>query len=148
MKDIKKVINFGNKYFFVIAGFFLILIFVVANFRGRKQQQNAKQNAKYTVAYITSDWHQKNNNGVGTDFIYFVGGEKYERTCTSTSVLKKGEKYLLLYDSLRPKYFIMLYKQKIYDSLKPPNNGWSYRELPLKLDSADLKFYFNELKIP
>ncbi|GEM_PF-617115 len=148
IKSIKAVINIGKKYFFIIIGFCIILIFFIANFYGKRHQKNAKKNAKYTVAYITTDWHQKNNRGVGSDFIYFVEGEKYDRTCTSTSILKKGEKYLLLYDSLRPKYFIMLYKQKIFDSLKPPYNGWSYKELPLKLDSTDLKFYFKELNIP
>ncbi len=55
IKSIKAVINIGKKYFFIIIGFCIILIFFIANFYGKRHQKNAKKNAKYTVAYITTD---------------------------------------------------------------------------------------------
>lgn len=106
---------------------------------------NAKKNAKYTVAYITSDWHQKNNKGVGTDFKYFVNGVKIEKTFSYR--LDKGKKYIVLYDSISPRNYIMLFNHQLSGEIKAPVNGWNFEEIPIKLDSADLKFYFEDLKL-
>lgn len=145
MKNIKCLIkSLGNNFHIILA--VAALFFVVFAFALSKSQlKNARKNAKYTIAYIMSDWHQKNNNGVGTDFMYYVNGEKIDKTCASS--LKKGTRYIVLYDSIRPKNYIMLYNHELSNTMKAPANGWKFKEVPIKLDSADLRYYFEKLDL-
>lgn len=121
----------------------LVLIFVggigIQYFNGLK---NAKKNAKYTVAYVTSNWHPKNNNGAGTDFVFNIKGEKFNGLYAYR--LDKGKKYILLYDSLQPENYILLYDHQLPDTIKAPVNGWVLKDVPVKLDSGDLKAYFHD----
>lgn len=145
MKHIIKIIrSIGSKFYLILA--FATLIFIVVTlFLSRNNLKNAKKNAKYTIAYITSDWHQKNNRGVGTDFKYYVNDKKIEKTCANT--LKKGTRYIVLYDSIHPKNYIMLYNHQLSDKITAPVNGWKLNQVPIKLDSTDLKFYFEKLDL-
>lgn len=145
MKHIIKIIRLiGNKFYLMLA--FATLIFITTTlFLSRDNLKNVKKNAKYTIAYITSDWHQKNNRGVGTDFTYYVNGKKIEKTCANS--LKKGTRYILLYDSISPKNYIILYNHKLSNKVTAPVNGWKFNELPIKVDSADLKYYFEKLNL-
>lgn len=145
MKHIIKIIrSIGNRFYLILA--FATLIFIIATlFLSQNNLKNAKKNAKYTIAYVTSDWHQKNNRGVGTDFMYYVNGEKIEKTCANS--LKKGSRYVVLYDSISPKNYIILYNHKLSNKIIAPVNGWDFNELPIKIDSADLKYYFEKLNL-
>lgn len=145
MISIIKIIQKKSSILSVIIAFFTLVIIIVTLLLSRINLKNAKKNAKYTVAYITSDWHQKNNNGVGTDFTYYVNGEKIEKTCANN--LKKGTRYIVLYDSIHPKNYIMLYNHQLSDKVSAPANGWKLNQVPIKLDSADLKFYFEKLNL-
>lgn len=116
----------------------LVLIFVggigIQYFNGLK---NAKKNAKYTVAFITSNWHPKNTRGMGTDFTFIVNDKIIEGICSNS--LKKGTRYIVLYDSICPRNYILLYNHQLSNKIKIPAKGWTYDEIPLKLDSTDLK---------
>ncbi|WP_407847348.1 hypothetical protein [Chryseobacterium sp. KCF3-3] len=131
-----------NNYHIILALATFVFI-IIAFFLSHFNLEGAKKNAKYTVAYITSDWHQKNNNGVGTDFKYYVNGEKIEKTCANN--LKNGTRYIVLYDSIHPKNYIMLYNHQLPNKITAPVNGWKLDQVPIKLDSADLKYYFEKL---
>ncbi|WP_426279161.1 hypothetical protein ACN9MN_08025 [Chryseobacterium sp. S-02] len=145
MKNIIKLIKQAGNKFYIVLGL-VTLFFVIFTLVSSKTKLTAtKKNAKYTIAYITSDWHQKNNNGVGTDFTYYVNGEKINKTCANS--LEKGTRYIVLYDSLHPKNYIILYNHKISNNIKSPVNGWKFNELPIKIDSSDLKFYFEKLNL-
>lgn len=141
MKNIRLI---GNK-FYIILGLATLFFIIFTLISSKSQIKNARKNAKYTIAYITSDWHQKNNNGVGTDFTYYVSGKRINKTCANN--LKKGTRYVVLYDSINPKNYIMLYNHELSSKIKAPVNGWKFNELPIKLDSTDLKFYFEKLNL-
>lgn len=145
MIHITKIIRLIKNNYHVILAFATLVFIIMAFFLSHSNLEGAKKNAKYTVAYITSDWHQKNNNGVGTDFTYYVNGEKIEKTCANN--LKKGTRYIVLYDSIHPKHYIMLYNHQLPDKIKTPVNGWKLDQVPIKLDSTDLKFYFEKLDL-
>lgn len=146
MRHIIKIVRLLKNNYHIILAFAALLFIIIAFFLSHFNLKDAKKNSKYTVAYITSDWHQKNNNGVGTDFSYYINGKRIDRTCASS--LKKGTKYLLLYDSIHPKNYIMLYNHKLSNSISAPSNGWKFKDLPIKIDSSELKVYFKELNIP
>lgn len=145
MKNIIKIVRLLKNNYHIILAFATLLFIIMAFFLSHSNLEGAKKNAKYTVAYITSDWHQKNNNGVGTDFTYYVNGKKINKTCANS--LKKGTRYIVLYDSIHPKNYIILYNHKISSNIKSPVNGWKFNELPIKIDSSDLKFYFEKLNL-
>ena len=56
---------------------------------------------KYTIGVATTDWHQKNNNGVGTDYKYYF--KKVDYLGTTNYSYKKGDSFLIILDSLEPK---------------------------------------------
>ncbi|MCT2563761.1 hypothetical protein [Chryseobacterium herbae] len=145
MEGIKGILKAIKNNYHIILGLATLIIIITTLFLSRHDLKNAKKNSKYTIAYITSNWHQKNNNGVGTDFTYEVNGEKIEKTCANN--LEKGTRYIVLYDSIAPKNYIMLYNHPLPDSIKRPLNGWKFNEVPVKLDSSDLKQYFQVLKL-
>ncbi|SHF71469.1 hypothetical protein [Chryseobacterium vrystaatense] len=145
MKHIIKIIKSKGKILSVVLALATLVLIIVTLVLSRHDLRSAKKNAKYTIAYITSDWHQKNNNGVGTDFTYEVNGHQIGKTCANN--LKKGTRYIVLYDSISPKNYIMLYNHQLSSTVKAPRNGWEFSNLPIKVDSADLKFYFEKLNL-
>jgi len=145
MKNIIKIVRLLKNNYHIILAFATLLFIIMAFFLSHSNLEGAKKNSKYTVAYITSDWHQKNNNGVGTDFTYYVNGKKINKTCANS--LKKGTRYIVLYDSIHPKNYIMLYNHELSNEIKAPANGWKFKELPIKIDSNELKVYFKELNL-
>lgn len=145
MIDIIKIIKSKGNIISIILAVTTAIVIIATLFLSRHELKSAKRNAKYTIAYITSDWHQKNNNGVGTDFTYYVNGEEINKTCADN--LRKGTRYIVLYDSIHPKNYIMLYNHQLLNNIKAPVNGWKFKEVPIKLDSADLKYYFEKLNL-
>jgi len=135
---------FKRKYLLLLAICFFLFLFYLF-YKAKEDAKSSWKYSKYTVGYIISNWHQKNNNGVGTDFIYKVKEVTISKTCDYN--LHKGTKYLVLYDSLKPSNYIMLGSHQLPDDIKAPYNGWKFNEIPIKIDSADLKKYFDELKI-
>lgn len=145
MKNIIELIRQAGNKFYIVLGLVTLSFVIFTLLSSKSKVKTAKKNAKYTIAYITSDWHQKNNNGVGTDFTYYVNGEEINKTCANS--LKKGTRYIVLYDSIHPKNYIMLYNHELSGQVKAPANGWEFKEVPIKLDSADLKYYFEKLNL-
>jgi hypothetical protein len=145
MKDTVKIMQSKIKYISIVLSFATLVFIVITLFLSRRELKGTKRNAKYTVAYITSNWHQKNDNGVGTDFTYYVNEREINMTCANN--LKKGTEYIVLYDSIHPKNYIMLYNHQLSDKMKAPINGWKFNNLPIKVDSTDLKFYFEKLDL-
>lgn len=135
----------SSKYFLTGCLIIIIMVFVIATIVGKNQMRSAFLHSKYTVGTMTSNWHQKNNNGIGTDFIYMVDGTVFSKT--SHSDLRKGDKYMVLYDSLKPSVFLLLYNHKLPAHLEAPPNGWKFSEIPISLDSSDLKVYIEELDL-
>ncbi|SFN92541.1 hypothetical protein SAMN05421594_4741 [Chryseobacterium oleae] len=95
------------------------------------------ENPKYTIALIISDWHHKDTNGIGVDYEYFVNKRRYSSTINLD--LKKNEKYLLIFDSLHPKSNALLDAYKIDQLFNLPVKGWSFNELPIKVDTTKIE---------
>ncbi|MGD1320675.1 hypothetical protein [Chryseobacterium sp. 2R14A] len=97
------------------------------------------KNSKYTIGTATTDWHQKNNNGVGTDYTYYFKDLKYSSTTNYS--YKKGDSFLIIFDSLKPKNSIVLsiYPIENLQDLKVPKNGWKYKEVPFKIDTIQIR---------
>ncbi len=94
---------------------------------------------KYTSALITSDWHHKNSTGVGVDYEYYVNGKKYEYTINLD--LKKNEKYLLAYDSLKPNNCRILEIYPLNTDLVSSSDGWRFDEIPIKVNHQKIIQY-------
>ncbi|WP_428067665.1 hypothetical protein [Chryseobacterium gambrini] len=91
---------------------------------------------KYTLAIAISDWHHKDINGVGVDYEYFIEDRKYSNTINLD--LKKGQKYLLVYDSIRHENNVLLDIYPVDNFLSPPINGWNIKELPIQVDTVNI----------
>ncbi|AZA77369.1 hypothetical protein EG347_07535 [Chryseobacterium sp. G0186] len=103
------------------------------------------KNPKYTIGKATTDWHQKNNNGVGTDYKYQVNDKVYFKTTNCS--YKKGDKFLVIFDSIKPKNATVLGIYSIENyliDLKPPAKGWKYQDVPFNIDSNMIKKYVQD----
>lgn len=102
------------------------------------------RNTKYTITTVTSDWHHKNNTGVGVDYVYYVNGKSYGYTINLD--LKKNEKYLLAYDSLKPSNCQVLQMYPLTEDVSSPVNGWNLHGIPIKVDSLAIVQYIEDNK--
>ncbi|WP_079242545.1 hypothetical protein [Chryseobacterium indologenes] len=103
---------------------------------------------KYTIGEAVTDWHPKNNNGVGTDYKYQVSNKIYFKT-TSYSY-KKGDKFLIIFDSIKPKNAKVLGIYSIENyliDLKVPSKGWKYQDVPFNIDSNTIKKYLQDWNV-
>jgi len=100
--------------------------------------------AKYTDATVVSEWHHKNNTGIGVDYEYKVSGRKHEFTINLD--LKKNGKYLLAYDSLKPGNGQILEMYPLPENIRAPENGWHLNELPFKADRQEILGYIKDNK--
>lgn len=115
-----------------IKPFFLILLIplffgVLSYFRSEKMLKNKK----FTIGEITSEWHSQSTfKSFGVDYTYIVDDEVFTKQISKD--LKKGNKYLVVYDSLNPNNAMIIpeYYMNIY---KIPENGWHKEELPIKV---------------
>lgn len=130
----KKVID---KYFHLICisvGIIAISFMLIIGYFNNKE---ILKNPKYTVALIVSDWHHKDTNGIGVDYEYFVNKKRYSSTINLD--LKKNERYLLIFDSLQPKNNTLLEAYQVNQLFNVPIMGWSFEELPIKVDTVRIK---------
>jgi hypothetical protein len=103
---------------------------------------------KYTIGEAVTDWHQKNNNGVGTDYKYQVGNKIYFKTTNCS--YKKGDKFLIIFDSIKPKNAKVLDIYSIENyliDLKVPKNDWKYQDVPFNIDSNTIKKYVQDWNV-
>lgn len=118
----------------------LIIIFFVSAYYFNKYRTNSLQNHyRFSIAEVTSDFHYKNWNGTGSDFIYYVKNKKYKGGVNSRNVIK-GTKYLIAYDNSgktnRTEFFENII---IPENIKPPIEGWSLEEIPFNVDTVFIK---------
>jgi len=137
--------KFTNQYWFLIFCSCIIIFFIVLWYKSNQWTISLQKNSKFTICYVVSDWHQKNNRGVGADLEFPVNGIMIKRTTNYD--LKKGGKYLVLYDSLKPSNYLLLYNHQINEKVIAPSKGWKFNEIPILIDSTDLKEYFKKLGI-
>lgn len=98
------------------------------------------ENPRYTIGVATTDWHQKNNNGAGTNYKYSF--KKVEYLNTTNYSYKKGDSFLIIFDSLKPKNNKVLGFYNIENyliDLKVLDNGWKYNEVPFNIDSLEIR---------
>lgn len=107
--------------------------------------KNILNHPKFTIAQITSEWHHKNDRGIGYDYEYLVNNDKYEGSINIR--IKNGEKYLVIYDSIKPQNAVILEFYLLPKDLPIPINGWRYDEVPIKIDSIKIKELFEEFDI-
>ena len=120
------------------------ILFVRREFMGKKMLKAPK----YTIGEAVTDWHQKNNNGVGTDYKYQVGNKIYFKTTNCS--YKKGDKFLIIFDSIKPKNAKVLDIYSIENyliDLKVPKNGWKYQDVPFNIDSNTIKKYVQDWNV-
>lgn len=148
MYKLASIKKFTDKYFVIILFVFLASFIIFCLIGSTIETKNMLKRPKFTIAIATTDWHHKNNNGVGTDYMYKLDGVTFRRT-TSDSY-KKGDKFLIIYDSLKPEKSqgLPLYSVKQdYIGLKIPENGWKYVEVPFKIDSNIIRKYLNDWNV-
>jgi len=133
-----------KKNFHLIFIALAIVVIIYGFFFSNINSKRILKYPKYTIAKIISDWHYKNNTGIGVDYIYYVGNKKYNYTINID--LQKNEKYLLIYDSLKPSNCRILGIYPIADSIIAPTNGWRYKEIPIEVDSNEIKEYIRKYK--
>ena len=140
MNNTEKWINKNEKKIKIIAGIAIILMLlklvVYAYYRGK----SFRKYPKYTIATISSDFHyRKTGKGSGYDYTYTINNKKYEGT-NPKGYFKKGESYLIVYDSTFPKSSILFEKVNVTDSTYTlPKNGWNLRDIPFKVDTLTIK---------
>ncbi|MEJ5049827.1 hypothetical protein WH221_08295 [Chryseobacterium culicis] len=103
---------------------------------------------KYTIGEAVTDWHPKNNNGVGTDYKYQVSNKIYFKTTNYS--YKKGDKFLIIFDSIKPKNAKVLGIYSIENyliDLKVPSKGWKYQDVPFNIDSNTIKKYLQDWNV-
>jgi len=127
----KDILN-KNLHFVII----LILVVIIGYwyFNSMNSLKDISKNPKYTTALIISDWHHKNNTGIGVDYEYYVNTKKYSNTVNLD--LKKGQRYLLVFDSIAPENNVILDIYPMDNRFLSPVNGWSINELPIHVDST------------
>ncbi|WP_126651750.1 hypothetical protein [Chryseobacterium aureum] len=106
------------------------------------------KNPKYTIGEATSDWHYKNNNGVGIDYKYHVNGLTYSKTANVS--YQKGDQFLIIFDSIKPDNSAILDIYSIENyliDLKIPEKGWKYQEVPFNIDSNTIKKYVQDWNV-
>ncbi|SDQ67597.1 hypothetical protein SAMN05421664_2118 [Chryseobacterium soldanellicola] len=145
MNKFSQIIKYLTKNFYIILAI-LIVLFIISGFINEKIWIGKMlTRPKYTIAIATTDWHQKNNNGVGTDYSYKINNKVYNET-TGFSY-RKGDKFLIIYDSLKPKNVQTLALYPVpedYTGLKIPKNGWKYQEVPFNIDSNVIRKYLTD----
>lgn len=131
-----------NLHILVISIVVIVIVFgfIISGINSRRLLENAK----YTVATVTSDWHHKNNTGVGVDYEYYVNEKSYGYTINLD--LKKNEKYLIAYDSLKPSNCQILEMYPLNSDIISPINGWDLNELPIKINSEEVFDYIKKNK--
>lgn len=106
------------------------------------------KNPKYTIGEAISDWHHKNNNGVGIDYKYDVNGIIYSKTANFS--YKKEDKFLIIFDSIKPNNSAILDIYSIENYLidvKVPSKGWKYQDVPFNIDSNTIKKYVQDWNV-
>lgn len=83
-----KIRRFLSDKFFLILALFFIAMFILAQSFEKKWINNMLDRPKFTVGKATTDWHQKNNNGVGTDYRFKI---KDQNTKEQLLILSKKE---------------------------------------------------------
>ena len=106
------------------------------------------KNPKYTIGEAISDWHYKNNNGVGIDYKYHVNGLTYSKTANVS--YQKGDQFLIIFDSIKPDNSAVLDIYSIENyliDLKIPEKGWKYQDVPFNIDSNTIKKYVQDWNV-
>ncbi|PWN63906.1 hypothetical protein [Chryseobacterium viscerum] len=128
----------------IVVFLFIIFCLISANLG----INNILKNPKYTIGEATSDWHYKNNNGVGIDYKYHVNGITYSKTANYS--YQKGDKFLIIFDSIKPDNSAILDIYSIENyliDLKVPSKGWKYQDVPFNIDSNTIKKYVQDWNV-
>lgn len=142
LSKIKKILIQYNHIFFIIL-VFIGISYVYLIYAPNTMRKVLKYH-KYTIASVTSDFHYGNDKGYGYDYVYFVNGKKYSKTVNINSY--KGQRCLLIYDSLKPSNQVFLEGYSINDTITAPKNGWKYEQVPIAIDSAEIREYIEKWK--
>jgi hypothetical protein len=135
-----RVIRFIKEKHYLIFLIFILGFIIFGFIREKMWFTKMLKNPRYTIGVATTDWHQKNNNGVGTDYKYYF--KKVEYLNTTNYSYKKGDSFLIIFDSLKPKNNKVLGFYNIENyliGLKVPDNGWKYNEVPFNIDSLEIR---------
>ncbi|UKB80972.1 hypothetical protein [Chryseobacterium sp. MEBOG07] len=130
----------------VLIAVFLFIIFCLIS--ANLGINNILKDPKYTIGEATSDWHYKNNNGVGIDYEYYVNGITYSKTANFS--YQKGDKFLIIFDSIKPNNSAILDIYSIENyliDLKVPSKGWKYQDVPFNIDSNTIKKYVQDWNV-
>lgn len=124
----------------------IVTFFIIMYFFDKYRADSLKNNYKFTVAKITSDFHYKNGNGTGCDFIYYIENREYTGAVDTRNVIK-GKCYLIAYDSSgktnRTQFFENIIIPK---NINIPLEGWSLKGIPFKVDTISIKKKIEELQ--
>lgn len=131
-------IRYWKETIFVLG---IIAVIIYSIFSQDYKTYNLKNNPKFTIGIISSDWHSKTTSKPpGKDYSFILKGKKFEHTTpVSKSVYQLGDRFLVMYDSLKPeKAAILIDYYEIPANISVPKNGWRLDEIPLKVDSQKI----------
>ncbi|PRB00504.1 hypothetical protein CQ046_18750 [Chryseobacterium sp. MYb7] len=140
--------KFISEKFHIILAISVLVFIIFCLFDENLWVKKMLKAPKYTIGEAVTDWHQKNNNGVGTDYKYQVGNKIYFKTTNCS--YKKGDKFLIIFDSIKPKNAKVLDIYSIENyliDLKVPKNGWKYQDVPFNIDSNTIKKYVQDWNV-
>ena len=137
-----------DKYFGISWLMFIILTISTFTLLAYRDQKTITKNKKYTIGTITSEWHhKKTGKPAGVDFIYEVKGSVYDKVFARS--LKKGNKYLVVFDSIHPNRFCLLpfYELDKNFNYEIPSVGWKFEEIPFLIDTIKVNNYINDWNV-
>lgn len=133
MKNNKKI------KFIIILTLICCSIFSVFIYRDYQECLSFKKNTKYSIAKVISNYHGRHTfGGAGYDYIFYINHKTFKATDGMDGDFKKGNKYLVAYDSISVRKKML--KINITDStFIPPKNGWRLEEIPFKVDRTYIR---------
>lgn len=137
--------KFFKRYEIIFYIIIVLVFYIIISFFAKKDKSSLLKNIKFTVAIIESDFHYKRTSGgAGYDFIYYVNNIPYHRTVSRGNYKTYG-KYLIAYDSLKPRNYEIFNHIEITDSMySSPDNGWKIDKIPFKVNTKELLEYIKQ----
>lgn len=132
-----------NKKIKLIKTFIFIccsIIFCVLIYKDYLEYLSFKKNTKYSIAKVISNYHGRHTfGGAGYDYIFYLNNKTFNATDGTDGDFKKGNKYLVAYDSISV-YKKKLLKINVTDSIFiTPKNGWRLEEIPFRVDTSYIR---------
>lgn len=117
--------NKMSRMIFVIFVVLLICITIYGLRESNKAINGILENPKYTVGLLGDYHYRTTTEPPGSDYKFYLNNIQYEQVYPYSNLRAKpqGDKYVVVYDSLKPEYNYLLYVYSLPDDISIPVNG-------------------------